>query len=161
MSIHLTKRVLQVSVNSWRRKQGDEWIFEDIPPTSIIESCSITILVSLWICDVNFVSIWQVQTSFGRSFPRDTKDQTPPCFNFSFPGFKFVWYSYLLFYLQVPYSFCQSLPRDSEHSRVPVILVSLVLNLFGLPSCSFLYRFKPVFVNHFQETLNIAVFGYK
>lgn len=98
-------------------------------------------------CDVNFVWIWLVQTSFERSFPRDTKDQTPPCFNFSFPGIKFVCCSYLLFYLQVQCSFCRSLPRDSEHRRVPIILVSLVLNSLGLPSCSFLYRFKPVFVN--------------
>lgn len=41
------------------------------------------------------------------------------------------------------------------------ILISLVLNSFGVPICSFLYRFKPVFANHFQETLNIDVFGYK
>lgn len=155
MSIHLTRRVLQVSVKSWRRKQGDEWMYRTT------DFNHRKLLHYEFPCDVNFVWIWQVQTSFGRSFPRDTKDQTRPCFNFSFPGFKFVLCSYLLFYLQVQYSFCRSLPRDSEHRTVPIILVSLVLNSFGLPSCSFLYQFKPVFVNHFQETLNIAVFGYK
>lgn len=53
----------------------------------------------------------------------------------------------------------QETPK-TKHHRVS-ILVSLVLNTFGLAICSFIYRFKPVFVNHFQETLNIAVFGYK
>lgn len=45
----------------------------------------------------------------------------------------------------------------TKHHRVS-ILVSLVLNSFGVAICSFIYRLNTVFVDHFQETVNIAVF---
>lgn len=46
---------------------------------------------------------------------------------------------------------------NTKHHRVS-ILVSLVLNSFIVNICSFIYRFNTVFVDHFQETVNIAVF---
>lgn len=50
----------------------------------------------------------------------------------------------------------QETPK-TKHHRVS-ILVSLVLNSFGVAICTFIYRFNTVFVDNFQETVNIALF---
>lgn len=50
----------------------------------------------------------------------------------------------------------QETPK-TKYLRVS-ILVSLVLNSFGVAISSFIYRFNTVFVDHFQDTVNIALF---
>lgn len=75
-------------------------------------------------------------------------------YNFSFPVMVIL-FGFDMF-KPVLVDLFQETPK-TKHHRVS-ILVSLVLDSYCIAICFFINRFNKVFVDHFQETVNIAVF---